>query len=173
MTGMKQNKAGKHLTERQRRIYEFLAANPVGVLSTVDPNGQPHGVVIYYCVAKDFLVFFLTRTGTKKYDNLKHHNRVMLTVFDPKTQTTTQIAGRATAITDRTQLNRVADSVLEHCLLQTRQPGSLPITKVDAGSYVAFKIKPTHIRMATYSKAPPDDYGDIFDSIESFELEMP
>src|SRR5690242_6657904 len=93
--------------ERPRRIFNFLRANPIGVLSTVDSTGGPHGVVIYYIIRDDFSIDFLTRERTRKYDNLRHNNHAMLTVFEPRTQTTAQIVGTASEITDSTVVNGV------------------------------------------------------------------
>ena len=83
-------------TDRQQRIHDFLSRNTIGVLSTVDSEGNPHGVTIYYATSPTFDVAFLTRVGTQKHRDIKHDNRVMLTVFEPATQTTLQ----ATMATD-------------------------------------------------------------------------
>jgi hypothetical protein len=158
------------LSDRQQRIYNFLATNPVGVLSTVTPDGDPHGAVIYFTIDKNFVISFLTKTGTRKYDNLKRHSHVMLTVFEASTQATTQITGEAVEITERYDTNSVAGAIIG-ASMKTSAAGLPPIAKLQAGTYVAFTIKPVQIRMAVYARPDSGGYGELFESIESFELE--
>lgn len=157
------------LSERQRRIYDFLNNSRMGVLATVDPDGEPHGVVIYYTIDEHFAVSFLTRAGTKKYDNLSRLNHVMLVVFDPATQTVAQVIGKAVEITDGYDINAVAAAIFMTSI-KTSQGGLPPIAKLPAGTYVAFKIEPDQIRLATYADPASGDHTKIFQSIESFDL---
>lgn len=157
------------LSERQRRIYEFLDSNRTGVLATVDPSGEPHATVIYHTVDKDFNVSFLTKSGTKKYDNLVRNNHVVLVVFDAVSQTVGQVIGKAVEIKDGYDINTVAAAVFMTSL-KTSEGGLPPIAKLKAGEYAAFEIVPKQIRMASYARPDSGDYDKIFDSIESFEL---
>lgn len=157
------------LTDRQWRILNFLELNPIGVISSVTPDGNPHGAVIYFSVDNQFNVFFLTKSGTRKHDNLRHNNHVMLTVFEPITQTTAQITGVATELTDPAAIAAVAGEVFE-VSLKTSSAGPPPISKLQAGSYVAYMVEPAQIRMATYANPDRGNYTDLFESIESFEL---
>ncbi len=156
-------------SNRKQRIHDFLSQTAVGVLSTVNPDGEPHGVVIYFNINADFGITFLTRSDTRKYDNLKHHNHLMLTVFDVVTQTTAQITGRAVEITDSYEINQVAASMLA-ISLKISEPGLPPISKLESGDYVAFTIQPVQIRMAVYARPDPSEYTELFESIESFEF---
>jgi len=158
------------LTQREQRIFDFINDTQSGVIASVDPNGNPHATVVYHSINKNGLVVsFLTKTGTKKYDNLIHDNHVVLAVFDPSTQTIAQVIGRAELVKDRDEINEIAADV---CLtsLSTSEGGIIPIAKLDAGEYTAFKINPAQIRMARYQRPDFGDYSKLFDSIESFEL---
>lgn len=157
------------LSDKQQRIRGFLEDTAVGVLSTVDPNGDPHGVVIYFVVDGDFNIYFLTRAATRKYDNLKHHDHAMLTVFDPGSQTTAQIIGKAEEINNNEQVNEIANQMVQ-ASFKTSDSDIPPITKLDAGESVAFKLEPVQIRMAVYARPESGTYNDLFESIESFNL---
>ena len=163
------NISDKTLTDRQRRIYDFLSGNHVGVLATVDPNADPHGSVIYYVVGKNFTVSFVTRTGTKKYDNLILNNHVMLVIFQPDSQTVAQVIGKAVEIKKSNDINAVAAAVFK-ARLNVGKDSALPITKLEAGAYAAFRIEPDQIRMAAYARPDSAGYNHIFESIESFDL---
>lgn len=157
------------LPDRQRRILSFLEDMPVGVLSTVNPNGDPHGVVIYFVVDSDFNTYFVTRDATRKYDNLKHRSHTMLTVFDPATHTTAQITGIAKEIKDDYQINEIANHMVQ-ANFKVSDLDMPPITKLYAGEIVAFKLKPVQIRMAVYARPESGGYKELFESIECFSL---
>jgi len=162
-------KTMKRPGERWRRISTFLHDHPIGVLSTVTPDGNPHGVVVYFITDQDLTIHILTKTGTHKYDNLAHNSQYMLTVFDPATQSTAQITGIAAEQSDHASIQRVANGIID---ANTRTSGSLlpPIIKLRAGAFTAFRIKPVQIRMATYAHAGSGDHSELFESLESFEL---
>ena len=157
------------LSDRKQRIYDFLKSTPVGVLSTVSPDSNPHGVVIYFDIDKQFRVVFLTQSHTRKHDNLIHNNHVMLTVFDTETQAVAQITGRAYEIQDSYDVNGIAGRVFARSR-KINKVGLMPINKLEVGPYVAFEIDPVQIRMAVYARPDPGDYEKIFESIESFDL---
>lgn len=153
---------------RQQRIFDFLNGRYVGVLSSVTPDNNPHGAVVYYAIDRDFNVHILTRTGTHKYDNLVHNEHVMLTVYDPETQTTAQIVGRATERPGMRDINRVAG--ITFAKLGTDKEGMPPIMKLQAGEFTTFQIQPVQIRIALYARPISGGYEDLFESIESFTL---
>lgn len=159
----------QYLSERQQRIFDFLDETRVGVLTSVDPNGEPHGSVIYFAVEPDFVIHFLTRRQTKKADNLIRNSHVMLVIFEPKSQTVAQVTGKAELVEDGYEVNQIAAAVFMTSL-KTSTGGIPPIAKLDAGEYVGFKIQPIQIRMASYVRPDPGGYEKIFESIESFEL---
>ena len=162
-------KSGNKFSDKKQRIYDFLKENPVAVMSSIDPNGNPHGVVIYYNINKRFEITFVTKAETRKYDNLKHHSHVMLTVFDQQTQSTVQIVGKAIEITDSYEVNIAANNMVQ-ASMKTTEAGMAPLLKLEAGPYVAFKIEPVQIRMAVYARPDLGKYAELFESIESFEL---
>lgn len=163
----KQSKAA--LGERQQRIFDFINSNRAGVIASVDADNQPHASVIYHVMDKtNFRISFLTKTGTKKYDNLIRNNHVVLVIFDPKTQTVAQVIGKVFETTDPDEINAIAETISETSLA-TSNNDVPPIAKLDAGDYTAFKLIPDQIRMASYSQPQSGDYDRIFESIESFE----
>lgn len=160
----------EQFSDRKKRMYRFLLENPVGVLSTVTPDGTPHGVVVYFVTSKDFVISFITKTGTRKYDNLIHNGRVYLTVFEPSTQAVVQVSGQATEVTDVTTIGAIAGSVLG-VKQRSGQPSPSPISKLDAGTYTAFDITPYQVRMAVYARPDKGEYSELFESVESFDLD--
>lgn len=161
------NQNTKKFSDRKQRIFDFLFTTSIGVLSTADPDGDPHGAVIYYTINRDFEVAFLTKLETKKYDNLVHNSHVMLTVFEPLTQTTVQVTGVAKEVKNGSAMNGIAARVLGTSL-KTSKAGLTPLSKLEAGSFVAFTIEPVQVRMAVYARPKPGEYNELFETIESF-----
>lgn len=151
--------------ESHQNIYTFLRDNPIGVLSTVDPDGKPHAAVIYFAVDESFHVTFTTRKETKKVSNLKHKNHVMLIVFDALTQTTVQITANAQVVTDTVEEGQIFRETVRASL--TTSGGRIPpVVKLSAGDLIAFKLKPVQIRKATFNHAAPGNYNVIYETIE-------
>lgn len=167
-TKQKQQKTDD-FSDRKQRFYKFLKEYPVGVLSTVTSDGDPHGVVIYFDIDKDFNITFITRAETRKHDNIKHNNHVMLTVFEPETQATVQITGIAEQIKDSYIVNAIAGTILG-ISLKTSEYGMPPVAKLEAGPYIGYQIVLKQARMAVYARPDPGKHDELFESIESFEL---
>jgi len=98
----------RFITEEQARA--ILMNAPVGVLSTVSPDGRPYGVPVHYCYAQEenCVFFHCAKTG-RKIDNILFSPQVSLLAVGPfkvvpeKTTTryeSTIIAGRAQIVTD-------------------------------------------------------------------------
>lgn len=153
----------------ENKIYDFLVSCQIAVLSSVDPNNNPHGVVVYFGIDKKFVSSIVTKSDTKKYDNLTHNQNVMLTVYEPLSQTSFQITGRAVELTDPVDINKIAQMNMK-ASMKTSEGGIPAIVKLDAGVIVAFEIHPVLVRMAVYSRPDSGDYNELFESISSFEL---
>lgn len=154
-----------HSSKSNQRIYGFLKENSVGVLATVDPNNNPHATTVYYSMDENFNVFFTTKHDTKKQDNLKHNNHVMLVVYDAFSQTTVQVTGVAQAVTDDVVVSSETFRNTVRAAIRTSESGVPPISKLYAGSYVAYCIKPVQIRMAIFLRPDPGGY-DMYETID-------
>jgi hypothetical protein len=157
------------LSDRQRRIYNFLKEQRIGVLSTVTPDNNPHGVVVYYTVEQDFTIGIVTKRGTRKYENLLHNNHAMLTVFDAYSQATLQITGIAVERGSQDDIIRISGAALGG-VMRTSRASLPPIIKLQAGQFTTIQIEPVSIRMATYANPQSGDYDALFESIESFDF---
>jgi general stress protein 26 len=155
----------KKITDKDKRVLEFLNLQRAGVLSTVGKDGLPHASVVYYEVNDDFIFRFLTKKRTQKSNNLRHNNFISFVVFDQMTQTTAQITGEATEIQDLYEVHKVFRNSLR-ASLHTSENGIPPIAKLDAGDYTAYEISPKYIKMAMFSKPEAGAYEDIFENIE-------
>lgn len=167
---VKHSKDTDKLSEKERRIFNYLDSNPVGVLATLGPDGKPHAAVIYFSVDRHFNIFFVTKTGTRKHSNMQYNNAAMLVVFDKETQTTVQVAGTAKQLNSVTESQKVFEDILK-AAMQTSIEGVPPIAKLHAGYYAAYHLTPIQIRMAVFARPDAGDYDRIFETIEAHELD--
>ena len=147
-----------------RQLYDFLSDHPTGVLATVDPNGEPHAVTIYYNITPDLDITFVTKQRTKKHDNLVHHNHAMLVIYDDLQQTSIQIRGIATTITGR----HLRQEALRHTLRASLHQGRNavpPIAKIDAGDIVGYQLRPVEIKIAAYAPPAVRTFTERFETI--------
>ncbi len=151
-------------SESNRRIYNFLKVHPVGVLAMVDPEGNPHATVIYFSVDEEFNITFTTKRDTKKHDNLKHNNHVQLIAYEASSQTTVQITGIAKDISHEPEASEAFSNTVR-ASMQTSGADVPPISKLQAGHYVAYKLSPKQIRMAIFARPDPGGY-DIYETID-------
>lgn len=136
---------------RQERILhacQFLQTHPAGVLATVDPNGEPHGAVIYFGTDPSLVITFLTKQGTKKSDNLTHHNHAMLTVFDEKLQSVVQVTGVVSQINDEAELSSMFRRTLRSSLHNGRN-GVPPVMKLP-GEFIGYRLQPVQLMISSY-----------------------
>lgn len=133
--------------ERQK-IIDFLSANPVGVLATVDADGDPHASTIYVGVDADLNVSFTTKRDTTKYKNIAGHDRVMLTCFDAANQAEVQVSGPAIAVTDPAATHQIYHGTLRAA--ETTGEDVVPPVAKMTGEYVAFSIQPDNIWLSDY-----------------------
>jgi len=148
----------------ERGAHDFLKKHKVGVLATVSPDSDPYAAAIYYSVDSDLNISFLTKTGTKKADNLKHNSHAMLVVYAAETQTTVQVAGTVTEITDPVAMNRIVSQIV-YASIDASKTDIPPILKLDEGDYITYQLTPTEVRMASFSHAKSGSYETIFKTI--------
>lgn len=150
--------------ETKLRVYEYLRLHPVGVLGTIDSNNHPHGSVIYFLPKQNFEILFTTKRDTTKHKNIKRNNRVTLVTFEAASQSAIQIFGEAQEVVDEVKANEAFRGTLR-ASMQTSTSGVAPISKLYAGQYVAYRIKPWRICLNTFLP-PQEGFRPIYETID-------
>ncbi|HTH72602.1 MAG TPA: pyridoxamine 5'-phosphate oxidase family protein [Candidatus Pristimantibacillus sp.] len=145
------------------KIMDYIARNPAAVLGTVDDEG-PHGAVVYVIPASHGTICFVTKSGTKKYQNLTAHPKVSLTFFNERESTTLQASGHAYVADDSNGLkDLVMDKVTKaHAMVADWLP---PVTKVQSGEYAVIGIELDTARLADYGSI--DINGPVFTELKA------
>jgi nitroimidazol reductase NimA-like FMN-containing flavoprotein (pyridoxamine 5'-phosphate oxidase superfamily) len=150
--------------QKHVKVHDFLKRNPLGVLSTVSPGGEPWGGAIYYVADEDFNFYFVTRTNTAKYHNLDKSPMAALTVADPASQTTVQASGKVSKVPVEDYMDIVFDK-----LARTRSKGgphwTPPIEKLRGGNYMPLKLIPDKLHYADYGRDKTDPHAEYIERI--------
>lgn len=130
-------------------VVSFLSSHEIGVVSTIDRKGSISGAVIYYTMLNN-RPYFMTKSGTKKVENVLGDQHVALTVFDEPKRQTVQMQGIVQIEPDK----NVADQAFG-ALYKTRRYGDgqhLPPVEKMSGNTIIFRILPTTVHFTDYSK---------------------
>jgi len=129
----------------------FLEEHELGVLSTLDREGQVYGSAVYYVYdAVNKIIYIMTKSGTQKYHNMLGDKHVALTMYDEPLLQTLQIRGQAELIGD----TRIKQDVFTR--INQKRPysggaGYPPVTKLTDGSFVIFGITIQEARLLNFS----------------------
>ena len=137
-------------SQRNPEIAHFLSRNQVAVLATANKTtGEPNASVIYYTSTSQLNVFFVTKANTQKARNIKTNPLVALTVFEAANQATLAINGTAEEVDDPERLNSALE-IMTGNAKKSSDTEVLPISRLDAGNYVLYKITPTKTSLTQY-----------------------
>lgn len=127
---------------------KFIKSQEIAVLSTLTHDGQLQGSTIYYRFDEGKF-YMLTKSDSAKAHNILAHPEVALTIFDPDTIKTVQLSGVA-----HIESHQATKQYVFEQLAQPRQyqGESLmpPVTHLEAGGFIAFRITPTTFYYSDY-----------------------
>lgn len=127
---------------------KFINEHSFAVLSTINAEGHPHGTALYAGSDKNLNVYFKTKSGTAKSSYVDNDDMVALTFGDEAEQATLQLSGSVAEVYDPAEgaaAMELLDSLQHHS--KDARP---PITKLNAGSYIIFRITPDWAHMTIY-----------------------
>lgn len=155
-------------TEAYNSIRTYVDHNSIAILGTINPDGSPHGAVIYTCTDSDHpVVYFITKQATTKYQNLIKRSQVSLTIVNPAENSTLQGNGRAFEVEDPAVIDVVMKkNAQKHVSAQEWLP---PIAKLRAGAYVIIGIALANARLAQFQGMTIGD-EHIFTELRASEL---
>lgn len=132
-------------------IVNFIKNNPLSVISTVDPNNKANGASMYIVSDDKLNAYFLTKTNTRKYQNIMNNPSVAFTSHLESGLTTLQMIGDAAPINPAEDDNQKIYALFEG-IREKIVNYSLPISKLNAGEYVIFKVNVDHALLTEYKQ---------------------
>ena len=147
--------------ELSEKIISFLGTlkSRLGVISTVNQNGQPESALVYFAFDENLNIYLVTKDTTRKYKNIMENKKVSFVIATENPPQTLQLEG-ATSVHDN-----VGDQkhlYQELIGLASSKNFSAPITQIKDGGLQFIKISPTWIRFGNFEVRK---HGDIFEEI--------
>ena len=127
----------------------------MGILSTVSSDGTPWGSAVYFVVDNDFKFYFVTRTGTLKFENVEANPKAALTIADSASQVTVQLTGTVSRVPVKEYFDVIFDK-LGDIRPEGDNSWSPPIAKVHEGNYMPLCLTPVKLQYADYGHRKPD-----------------
>jgi len=122
------------------------------VLSTIGRNNEVHASVVHYVTDKDENYYFLTKNETTKAKNISHNNYIALTINSTGSLRTLLVKGPAEIEKNNEVSSVVYDQITspKDYIEGKKLP---PITKLDKGDYVVYKIVPLSSVLQDFSES--------------------
>ncbi len=157
------------ISESRERLLEFLRSNNVGVLATVSSAGMPHAATVYITFDQDLNIYFVTRNGTRKSQNIHANGQAALAIYNAATQTTLQAEGTAIEVSDPSKTQWVFNDIWR-IATQTSPDNPPPQTQLTgAGEYKAYKLSAPSLRLATFKGQGSTNPEQIFKVVPTQE----
>ncbi len=127
----------------------FLTSHNIATFSTSDQNGKVSAAVVYYALSPDNTFYLVTKSQTKKAQNIQKNNQVALTVYDTNQLKTAQIQGLAIVESNANKTHDLIDRFIQPHIYD-RGIAWPPITKIVGGNHQVIKITPTEVKFTDY-----------------------
>ena len=149
----------------REHISRFLTKHHIGVLATADASGKPHAATVYLTFDQQFDIYFVTKQETQKSRNLKDNPRAAIAIYDQAAQTTVQVEGTVSEVTDPAKQEWVFNEIWDIAFKASRT--GPPTTRIDAGRYVAYKLLAPSLRIARFVVSLPSKDESIFEVVRT------
>lgn len=129
--------------------FEFLNSHRLGILSSIDSDGNASGAAIYYTVA-DGSIYFVTKTASRKAAGFLYNKRVALTVTDEPELKTLQLKGAIEAESNR----RVVDNVVGKLIVPRHYNSGdklPPVMRSEGEKFIVYRISPINAILSDYN----------------------
>lgn len=142
-------------TVTKEDFVEYITANPVATLGTINQDGTPLGTIIYVTCINTEKLYFVTKNETLKYQNIQKNNNTSVAVVNTDDNSTLQAGGTARTIENGEVISAVmADMARIYGKSADYLP---PIAKIRAGVYEVVEITLNVLRLANFKGARAGD----------------
>lgn len=151
----------------KRDVFDFIKANHLATLATVDERGNPHAATIEFMVHEDLSLYFTTRIEARKFKNLTDKPTVAMTITDESAMVTVQLTGKAERIENFKQEQKL---IMELWTLRFNA-ATWPIPSVQmyqqgaTNNIAVIKVKPFEMSYSIFKHQPSGRYKPFFHKI--------
>jgi nitroimidazol reductase NimA-like FMN-containing flavoprotein (pyridoxamine 5'-phosphate oxidase superfamily) len=119
----------------------------LGVISTINEQNKPESASIYYISDNDLNIYFVTRSGSRKYKNLMKNPNASFVITLEHPPKTIQIEGIANEVTDANEQINYFQKLIAKASESTTMP---PVSQMVDGEMVFMKISTNWARLGNF-----------------------
>ena len=146
-------------------LVRILKEQQIAVLSNVDANNNVHGSTMFFVVDEFLNFYLLTKSNTRKHENIKSNNNVALTVIFLKEQKTVQAEGTIEEVSAGTEQYR---TIISEFAVKNAEQDDIswppPLAKLPDAGLIIHRITPNWLRYGDYSKYDQEVYQQVIPS---------
>ncbi|HET9098230.1 MAG TPA: pyridoxamine 5'-phosphate oxidase family protein [Candidatus Saccharimonadales bacterium] len=155
-------------SDPRRNALAFMRKNNAPALATVNSEGHPDVSIVFSLTNDNFDIFFECRLESSKYKNIMHCPFVSMAFSKAQELKTVQLKGKAERIEDFDKEQEVMREMVE---MQSGHGNyEVPVLKMFekglTNDIVVFKIVPSQITYADYSRSGKADSRPLFTAIK-------
>lgn len=130
------------------QMVSYINNHQLAVLSTVAPDGKPFAVTLYVVSDEYLNLYFMTKVETTKHRNMLSNPYVFVTLSDESDLSTLQASGKAEPI-DPALDSQVTFNLMRGLRIKINEE-KIPISKLNAGGYVIYKVQVNRATLTNY-----------------------
>lgn len=142
---------------QKAELAKILNEQQIGVLSSIDSDNNVHGSTMFFIADELLNFFFLTKSNTRKHENIKANNRVALTVIFLRDQKTVQAEGIIEELPHGTQQFR---NIISQFAVKNAEQDEIswppPLAKLPEADLIIYRLTPDWLRFGDYT-APDNE----------------
>ena len=149
----------------QTELAEILKRQQIAVLSTIGSENNVHGSTMFFTSDSSLNFFLLTKSNTRKYENISANKRAALTVIFSNEQKTVQAEGFLDEIPKGTEeYLKIITQISEKNAQQGGISWPPPLSKIPKSELVIYRLIPDWLRYGDYTSQNDEVFHQIIPS---------
>jgi general stress protein 26 len=131
------------------KISEEIASmnQPLGVISTVSAEGKPEAASMYYISDRALNIYFITRSASRKFQNLKNNTQAAFVISSEHPPKTIQLEGAVAEVVDPDEQLTYYQKLSAQAANSMEMP---PVDQMVAGEMVLMKMSTNWARFGSF-----------------------
>jgi uncharacterized pyridoxamine 5'-phosphate oxidase family protein len=154
-------------TVSKQKVLNFMSANGLATLATINRKGTPHAATVQIIVHDDFSVYFSTRVEARKFLNILTEPTVAMAITDSNALITVQLTGKVERVVDLQVEQALLEELWKLRFSESAIPGPAAqmFERGITNEVAVIKVTPTELSYATFAAYPSGKYHPFFHKI--------
>lgn len=136
---------------RLQIVKSFIDTHPLGFIATVSSAQVPELGVVYVHANESLHCFCVTKSSTRKYQNIKRLSPVTFGFVDEKEMIFVEVSGTATFIEDAEHIASLLSIMEETIFARDLSYWVPPVNQIEGDQFAFFEVTPRHVAYRNYA----------------------